>query len=125
MHAGELLLLALRELGLLAPEPALGTGLGHALAGAHPDQVGLELGEGGQDVEEHPAHGVMRIMNAGAELKAHPAGEELVGDGAGVRHRAGEAVELRDHQSVPCPYGRERLVKAGSGAVGPREAMVD
>jgi hypothetical protein len=36
-------LLAGAELGLLAAQPALGAGDVHALAGAHPDQVGLEL----------------------------------------------------------------------------------
>jgi hypothetical protein len=44
----------------LSAEFALGFGDSHALAGAHTQQVDLELGEGGQDVEEHLAHRVGR-----------------------------------------------------------------
>jgi hypothetical protein len=50
------------ELGRLAAQFAAGAGDGHAFAGAHPQQVDLELGEGGQDVEEHRAHGVGGVV---------------------------------------------------------------
>ncbi|GAA3740183.1 hypothetical protein HDA32_002666 [Spinactinospora alkalitolerans] len=38
------------ELGLPAAQLALGASDGHAFAGAHPQEVDFELGEGGQDV---------------------------------------------------------------------------
>src|SRR3954454_24245253 len=53
VHAAQLLLLSVGQLGLLALELAPGAGDRHAFAPAQPDQVGLELSEGGQDVEEH------------------------------------------------------------------------
>ena len=43
VHADQLGLLAGREFWLLALEPATGAGYGHALAGAHLQEVGLEL----------------------------------------------------------------------------------
>jgi hypothetical protein len=55
VHAGELGLLAGGELGLLAAQLAFGAGDGHAFAGAEPEQVDFEFGEGGQDVEEQLA----------------------------------------------------------------------
>lgn len=108
MHAPELLLLALGRLGLLASEPALGAGLGHALSGPEPNEIRLELGEGCQDVEEHPAHGVVRVVRARAELEAYAAADELVGDGTGVRKGASEAVELGDDQGVADALGAVR-----------------
>ena len=42
---------------LYTSQLALGAGDRHALAGAQADQVGFELGEGGEDVEEHFPHG--------------------------------------------------------------------
>jgi hypothetical protein len=44
--------LARAELGRLAAQPALGARDLHALPGAHPDEVGLELGDHGQGVEQ-------------------------------------------------------------------------
>jgi len=43
------------ELGLLAPKVPLGLRDLHALLGAKPDQVGLELGDHGQHVEQQLA----------------------------------------------------------------------
>jgi hypothetical protein len=43
---------ASRELGLLAAKSALGPGDGHAFAGAHPDEVGFELGHDAEHVEQ-------------------------------------------------------------------------
>jgi len=55
------------SLGLFAAQLAFGAGDGHALAGPHPQQVDFELGEGGQDVEEHLAHRVGRVVDLPAE----------------------------------------------------------
>ena len=42
-------------LGLFAFELAVGAGDRHPFAGAHPQQVDFELGEGGEDIEDPPA----------------------------------------------------------------------
>jgi hypothetical protein len=47
-----------RQLGRLALQLSLGPRDSHAFAGAHPEQVDLELGEDGQHLEEHLAHRV-------------------------------------------------------------------
>ncbi len=46
-----------------------GAGHGHAFAGAHADQVRLELRECGEDIEEHLPHGVARIIERRAERR--------------------------------------------------------
>lgn len=48
MHPAQLFLLFFRKFRLFPTEFALGAGYGHALAGAHADEVGLEFGEGGE-----------------------------------------------------------------------------
>jgi len=40
---------------------------GHAFAGTHAQQVDFEFGEGGQDVEEHLAHRIGRVVDLSAE----------------------------------------------------------
>ena len=60
-----------------------GAGDGHALAGAHADEIGFELGEGGEDIEEQLSHGIARVVERPAE------GQVEAGSGAGG---AGEAV---------------------------------
>lgn len=46
-----------------------GTGDGLAFPRPHPDQIGFKLGEGGQNVEEHFAHRIGRIVTRCAEGK--------------------------------------------------------
>jgi hypothetical protein len=67
MHAGKLGLLAASQLGLLALKPALGAGDGHALAGPEPDQVNFEFGESGQNVKEHLANRVARVVDSATQ----------------------------------------------------------
>jgi hypothetical protein len=45
------------SLGCLPRQLAVRASYGHAFAGAHPEQIDFEFGEGGEDVEEHLAHG--------------------------------------------------------------------
>ena len=51
------------QLRLLAFEVSLGAGDSHAFAGPHPDQVGLKLGDHGEDVEQQPTYGVGGVMD--------------------------------------------------------------
>jgi hypothetical protein len=75
-----------RELGLAASESALGPRDGHALSGAHPQQVDLKLREGGEDVVEHLAYRIGRVVDLPAEGESDAAGGEVVTDAAGVGH---------------------------------------
>src|SRR5271165_6938364 len=113
------------EFGLLAFELAFGAGDGHAFAGAEPEQVDLEFGEGGQDVEEHLAEGVGGVVDGAAEGELDAAGDEGVADVAGVGDGAGEPVELRYDEGVAGADGGQRLVQAGSRATGASEALVE
>src|SRR3954454_9615710 len=79
VHAAQLAPLLVGELGLLAAELAAelaaGAGDRHALARAQADEVGLELGKGGENVEEHLPHWIGRVVDARAERKPDAAGD--------------------------------------------------
>jgi hypothetical protein len=124
-HPRQLALLPAGQLGLLAAQFAFGAGDGHAFAGAHPQQAGLEFGEGGQDVEEHLAHRVGGVVDLPAERQLDAAGGEVVADRAGVGHGPGEPVELRHHERVAGADGGEGLVQAGALRVGAGEPVVE
>jgi len=64
VHPAQFLLLPVGQLRLLAAQLAPCPSDGHALTGAQPDEVCLELGEGGEDVEEHLPHGIDGIIDA-------------------------------------------------------------
>jgi hypothetical protein len=113
------------ELGLLAAQPALGFRDGHALAGARPGEVGLELGDHRQDGEQQPADRVGGIVDGPAEVQADAAGRQLVDDVSGIRDGAGEPVEFGDHEGVARPAGGEGLAQAGALSVGAADAVVD
>lgn len=52
VHAAQFFLLPLREFGFLTAQFSFGSGDGHTFSGSHSDEVGLELREGCQDIEE-------------------------------------------------------------------------
>ena len=106
-------------------ELALGAGDGHAFAGAEPEQVDFEFGEGGQDVEEHLAEGVGGVVDGAAEGELDAAGDQGVADMAGVGDGAGEPVELGHDEGVAGTDGGQGLVQAGTGAAGAGEALVE
>ena len=56
------------RLGVLAAKFALGADCRHAFGDVYPRQAGLELSEGGQDVEGHLAHRAGQVHAAGAVL---------------------------------------------------------
>ena len=89
MHTAEFPLLSVGEFGLLAALFPLGAGYGHALVGAHADEISLELGEGGEDIEEHLSHGIARVVERPPEGQFHASFLKLVGDGARIRIRDG------------------------------------
>ena len=83
-HPRQFALLPGGQFRLFTAQLALRAGDGHALAGAHPQQVDLELGEGGQDVEEHLAHRVGRVVDLPAQRQFDAAGGQVVADRAGI-----------------------------------------
>ena len=93
-------MLPVGEFGLLAAQFPLGAGDGHALAGAHADEICFELGEGGEDVEEHLSHRITRVVERPSEGQFHVAFLKLVGDGAGIRDGPGQAVQFWHDQGV-------------------------
>ena len=124
MHAAEFPLLTAGQFGLLAAQLPLVAGDSHTLAGAHADEIGLELGEGGEDIEEHLAHGIVRVVERPSEGQFHAAFLKLAGDGAGIRNGPGEAVEFGHDQRVVFAHGGEGLIQAGPGTAGAGEAVV-
>ena len=101
-----------------------GAGDGAALAGPHPDQVGFELGEGGEDVEKHLAHRIARVVHAASEGELDAARLELGRDGPGVGNGARQAVELGHDERVAVPHRRQGLSQTRPLPVRPGQAVV-
>ena len=59
------------SLGCLLCNSSLGAGDGHALAGAHADEIGPELGEGGEEIEEQLCHRIALFVERPAEGQFH------------------------------------------------------
>ena len=116
MHAAEFPLLSVGQFGLLAAQFPPGAGDGHALAGAHADEIGFELGEGGEDIEEQLSHRIVRVVERPAEGQFHVSFPKPIGDGARIWDGPGQPVEFRHDQRVAFAHGGEGLVEAGSGA---------
>ena len=88
------------RLGCLPRNLLLDLGNGHPFTRAHPDRVGLEFGQGGQDVEEYPGHRVIGssghrvigIMDMSTRSQLHPLFLQLVGDTPSIWNRFRQAV---------------------------------
>ena len=76
----EFSLLSVGEFGPLAAQFPLGAGDGHALAGANADEIGLDLGDGGEGIEEHLSRRVAPVVERPAESQFHASFPKLVGD---------------------------------------------
>jgi hypothetical protein len=109
-------LLALRELGPAAAQLARRSGDGHPFSGAHADEVGLELGDHGQDVEQQSADRVGGVVDRAAEVERDLAGRQLVGDVAGSERASRSSLVTtstspgRQAASASRSPGRVRLV---------------
>ena len=124
VHAADLAVLVGGEAGGLAAQFAPGAGDGHALAGALADQGGLKLGDDGEDLQEHPGHRVVPVVDRAVEGEPHAAVRQLGEDGQGVGDGAGEAVELGDGEGVAVADGGQGLVQAGPGPAGAGQPLV-
>ena len=90
-----------------------------------PDQVGFELGDHREDVEQQPPDWVVRVMHRAAVTELHVGLGEFAYDVAGVGEGAGEPVEFGDQEGVAVPAGGQRLAQPGPGPAGPGQAVVD
>ena len=119
MHAAELPLLSVGQFGLLAAQFPPGAGDGHALAGAHADEIGFELGEGGEDIEEQLSHRIARVVERpvrGPVSRRVPEADRRWRRHLGRTWPAGPSFGTTSvSHSAP---GGEGLVEAGSGAGG-------
>jgi hypothetical protein len=88
-------------------------------------EVGFELGDHGQDVEEQSPDGIGRVVDRPAEVESDLAAGQALGDVACVGQRAREAVEFRDDERVAGAAGGECLAEAGPVAVHAGQAVVD
>jgi hypothetical protein len=84
-----------------------------------------ELGERGEDVEEHLAERVGWVVHGATDLQPGSAADDEVCEGTRVGNRPGEPVEPGDDQGVPGMHGCERLVQAGPAGTGPGESFID
>jgi len=125
VHAAQFFLLFVGQLGPLPAQFASGSGDRHALAGAQPDEIGFELGEGGEDVEEHLPHRIDRVVDTGTQRQPDAARDKSVGDKSRIRDRARQPVELGDDERVAGADGGEGLVEAGPGPVRAGQPVID
>ena len=112
------------NLGCLPCNFPLARTMAIALAVAHADEIGFELGEGGEDIEEHLSHRISRVVERPAEGQFHASFPELGGDGARIQDGPGQSVEFRHDQRVALAHGGEGLVEAGAGAGRAGEAVI-
>jgi len=70
------------QLWLLATQTPFGFGYLHALLGAQPNQVGLELSDHREHVEQQSADRVRRVVHRSAEVETNLPHGEFVGDGS-------------------------------------------
>ncbi len=89
------------------------------------DQVGLELRDHGQDVEQQSSDGISGVVDQPAQIQADVPRGEFVRDRSGVGKRPGEAVELGDRQGVAGSAGGESFSQARALTVGAGQAVVD
>ena len=87
-------------------------------------EIGFELGEGGEDIEEHLSHRIARVVECPAEGQFHVSFPKPIGDGARIRDGPCQPVEFRHDQRVAFAHGGEGLVEAGAGAGRAGEAAI-
>jgi hypothetical protein len=82
------------ERGLLTTQVATGLSDPHALARAQSDEVGLELSDHRQHVEQQPPHRIRGVVNRSAQIEADLAARQLVCDRTSVRQGSRQPAEL-------------------------------
>ena len=62
--------------------------------------------------------GVIGVVGGWAQGQSHASLPKLIGDGAGIRDGAGQAVEFGHDRGIALSHGGQGLVEAGPGAGG-------
>jgi len=117
--------LAMVEFGLLASEVALGFCHFHSFPGPQPNEVGLELGNHGEDVEEESSDRIGGIVDGPTQIETYLANREFVGDRSCVREGPGQPIELGDHERVALSTSSQGLTQARPFTVGASESVVN
>ena len=87
-------------------------------------EIGFELGEGGENIEEQLSHRIARVVEGPAEGQFHVSFSKPIGDGARIWDGPCQPVEFRHDQRVAFAHGGEGLVEAGSGAGRAGETVI-
>ena len=117
--------LATVEFGLLASEVALGFRHLHSFASPQPNEVGLEIANHGEDIEQESSDRIGGIVDRPTEIETYLANREFVGDRSCVREGPGQSIELGDHQRVALSTSSQGLTQARPFAIGAGESMVN
>ena len=121
----EVLLVARRELGLLAAQAALGLGDLHAFARARAYEIGFELGEHGRTLKSSRPTGSVGSCTEPPRFRRTRRRVRSSTIVALVGQRASEAIELAHDKCVAGAAGGGRLTQAGPVRVGPGESVID
>ena len=113
------------KFGLLTPQMPFGLGDLHPLSCAQPNQVGLELGDHCEHIEEQPDDRVGRVVHRSAQVETNLTRGELIGDGSRVRQRPGRPVEFGDHQGVAFAASGQGFAQTGPLPVGTSQPVVN
>lgn len=108
-------LLGAGELGLLSAESAFGFRDLHAFPGSGADQVGFELGNHGEDIEQEPSDGVVGVVDRSADAEFHV---------LGVAKGPCQPVEFGDDEGVAAAARGESFPQSRAGPVGAGEPVI-
>ena len=124
MHAAEVPLLMVGQIGLLAAQFPLDAGNFHAIGDPQADEVGFELVVGGMGIEEFLLQRIDRGVERLSEGQFHASFPKLIGDGAGIREGPGQPVGFRYDRRVALAHGGKDLIEAGPGTARAGEAVI-
>ncbi len=113
------------ELRLLSFEPAVRASDRHPFPGPHPEEINLKLREPRENVEEHLAHRVVRVINGPTKRQADTAGRQRVSDRPRVKDRPREPIELRHDERVALANGGECLLETRAFAVASCHSVIE
>ena len=125
MQLDEVSFLAWIELRRLPAQPALALGDLHSFPRPGTDEVGFELGNHRQHVEQQLAHRVGGVVHRPGDAQLDLPGREVVGDLVGIADGPSQPIELGDHEGVTIPTRCQRLAQTVTVGVAAREPVID